>query len=124
MNVRQIDLKKINFAEKDIEFQLIWLKKRQKEDYQLEFFTKHQLEDETFEMLLNLTEINMKQLYIKEGGINSKGWRKSEKRREFSSPSSRFILLSNKKELIAFTHFQFSLEESTQSMYHIPVLYW
>lgn len=67
------------------------------------------------EFISKLTEGNMKDFYEK----SEYGWNEKQKEKEFKNDNARFILCSNDKELIAFVHFRFELDDEEKH----PVVY-
>jgi N-alpha-acetyltransferase 40 len=122
MVCRKEDVKKVSFAKQDVEFQTSWLQKKA-EHYRLKYASAAQLDATVLEALVMLTEANMKDMYMA-AGPKFGGWKRQQKKKELSSVSSRFIIVYEHDQMKAFAHFQFTFEESMNTTYEIPVLYW
>lgn len=62
-----------------------------------------ELSSDMFDVLLQLTENNMKELYEQ----SSWGWSRMEKMKEFQHKTANFLILSYEDKVIAFCHFRF-----------------
>lgn len=81
----------------------------------LEYNKSHELSSEQFDVMLQLTEDNMKEFYER----SQWGWNREKKLKEFLHKNAKFLILRFEGEVIAFCHFRFEYGsyESEASVY-------
>ena len=90
-------------------------------DYNIKCMKSSQLTIKQKELIFNLFEKNMKEMYEK-----TWGWNKDDKMKELFSSTSKFLIILNKnneieEEIIAFSMFRFEWDDEDEPEY--PVLY-
>lgn len=90
-------------------------------EYKIKCMKASQLSIQQKEMLFNLFEKNMKEMYEK-----TWGWNKDDKMKELFTSASKFLMIiaeknENEEEIIAFSMFRFEWDDEDEPEY--PVLY-
>ncbi|CAF0766474.1 unnamed protein product [Adineta steineri] len=82
-------------------------------NYQVEIFHATQLTNEYQKQIIELFEINMKQLYEQ----SAFGYNYDEKRDELFSNQSRYLIISLANSVLAFAHFRFDMDFGKRVLY-------